>query len=137
MEKYLLDVKDFRGAQCKFRARTSTLGLNTDQNRWGTGDSICSLCDSGEEDIFHVFFTCPTYGDLRQLYFAHIERYLAIHNVSFIWQHFMASSLLTKLGYLMGDTAMQFGKSIFHVFDVAGRKFLKDALERRTSCIIS
>lgn len=134
-EKYLLNVKDFVGAQYKFRARTSTLGLNADQERWGTRDSTCDLCSSEREDIFHIFFSCSFYDDLRQLYFAEIEKYLVQHNAMLIWEHFVASSLLTKIGYLIGDIAKQYGDNIFDVFDMVGRKFLRDALGRRRSYI--
>ena len=77
MEGYLLNVRYFKGAQCKFRARTATLGINADQERWGARDGACDLCDFGKEDIFHIFFSCSAYADLRQSLFSEIEQHLS------------------------------------------------------------
>ena len=117
LENYMLNIRDFNGVKNKFRARTATLGLNNDQERWGVRDSSCDFCGSHREDIFHVFFSCPTYTDIRSDLFYGIEVQLLENGLSFLWEEFMASSLLNKIKFLIGYVAKLHSKCAFQIFN--------------------
>lgn len=130
-ENYIFNIRDFRGVQLKFKARTATLGLNADRERWGLSDGKCDFCHSAKEDIFHFFFICPLYNDMRQMLFSQIEQQMQNCNLLDIWQTFIASSLHTKLCFLLGDMAQYHSFQAYSIFDSAGRQFLKDAMSLR------
>ena len=128
-EPYLRIVSDFQGAQNKFRARTGTLGLKANTKVWGISNGICDMCQTEEEeDVSHILFACPHYRNLRMEVFNSLESLLEKNRANYVWEHFMASSILTKLSYLIGDFGLNHSNTVFEIFDSIGRKFLKDVL---------
>ena len=54
-------------------------------------------------------------------------------NIAYIWHNFMASSMFTKMCDLIRDIAEHHCTEAFNVFDSAGRRYLKDAMDLRSS----
>ena len=57
------------------------------------------------------------------------------NGLSFLWEEFMASSLLNKIKFLIGYVAKLHSKCAFQIFDGCSRKYLNLALSRRRSAL--
>ena len=67
----------------------------------------------------HVFFTFPNYDEKIDM-LSEFELNLIRHNLLSLWQDFVASSLMNKIGYLISGIARKYGKCPCNVglFDV-------------------
>jgi hypothetical protein len=133
--QYMHDICDFRGVQLKFKLRTGILGINENRKRWNLSDGICPVCKNNEENVYHFVFNCPAYTTFHIAMLKHIEEELLSHGMDEVFMSFMAASQPSKLNWLMGDHAYLISDFVGKTFDLASRKYLKDAWNLRVGVI--
>ena len=128
-------MKHFESARLKFKARTGCLGIQEDLLRWRkAADGSCPICHNGIEGISHFMLICPILGEIRITNWSRLEIKLLDIDSGHIWEYFMGGSLITKLCFLLGDVAFDYGDEVGWLFDTACKSFLREAwAARKTS----
>ena len=135
-EEYLFTPTNFDMARLKFMARTGCLGLNDDRCRWKlVHEGTCELCGIGTENVCHFLLVCPKLNEIRIKFWHILEAKLTSTHEYYIWEYFIGAPVNSKLCWLLGDIAYDYGTTIGKLFDDICKRFLMEAWLTRKSLV--